>query len=384
MKTIEPREYQLRIIEKTIKAFTQESHKSVLIESPTGSGKTIIALSTLKRLQELIPDITFGWVAMRQKLLIQAAKENENIGVNNIQYISMFDKNPPQCKFMITDEAQHDAADTCISMHGRMGAQFSLGLTATPFRTDRIKLTYEKIITDCGVRFLIEAGYLANFDQYVIKDWSPQIVGQTFLADQERWGKSIFYFKNTQLCFELEKILKDAGVPCAVLLGSLNTSVKDKIYSDFENGTIKALINVYLLTEGFDAPDLKTVWVRDSGKLCTMQMAGRVLRKCPEWLDKVANIIQPENTPYPYARTAKPRKQYVWDEGSWKSIEAGPQVERMTSIVTRVIMPMQVILPKFLDTNGTTISINRKSGIKVKNREAVKKWQNWEVLKKEG
>jgi superfamily II DNA or RNA helicase len=602
---LEPREYQARIIDKVIDSFKVANHKSVLLESPTGSGKSLMGLIICKFLEDEM-GLSVGWVAMRTKLLGQAEKENKKIGVKNIKFVSMFDKNPPKCDLMVTDEClpassrviclvnnepmiitigdvmcgigthvlsadsfglifqpitsrvdmgirelievvtdsgtilitengriftedgyimvsdlvpgasccqtynkergttyeprkisgnpsrktkesatlcvrvwpegtvelarsllsevlvqspsekntkyninttsgtnnqrnnfatqnsiptyntksmvqihtlpsistegkiisirrtakfvntydigvanthnffangilvhncQHDSADTCISMHGKMGAEFALGLTATPYRTDKVKLVYEKIITDCGVRFLVEAGYLSNFDQYVIKDWSPQIVGQTFLAEQERWGKSIFYFKNAQLCFELEKILKDAGVPCAVLLGSLGTAVKDKIYSDFEDGTIKALINVYLLTEGFDAPDLKTVWVRDSSKLPTVQMSGRVLRKCPEWPDKVANIVQPENTPYPYARTAKPRKQFVWDNDSWKSIEAGPQVERMASVVTRVIMPMQIVLPKFLDTNGTTISITRKSGMNVKNN-GIKK-SNW-------
>jgi superfamily II DNA or RNA helicase len=303
---------------------------------------------------------------MRRKLLDQAKKENERIGVKNIKFISMFDKNPPQAEFMITDEAQHDAADTCLALHHNMKALYFLGLTATPFRTDKIKLAFEKIISDCGVRFLIEQGYLANFDQYVVPEWTPYFVAQRYLEKPDEWGKSIFYFKNADQCYEFKKHVADKGLQCEVILGNLSQTQKDDIYTRFEEGALKALVNVYLLTEGFDAPDLQTVWVRDSGKLPTMQMSGRVLRKNPADPTKVARIVQSDKTPYPYAKTAKPREQYIWDNTEWRSIKGGHQIELISSVVIRNILPKPVMLPKVLEGNGNTIRYTKRQGVMVK------------------
>ena len=52
-----------------------------------------------------------------------------------------------------------------------------------------------------------------------------------------------------------------------------------------------------VLTEGFDDPTLQTVWVRPSGRGPTIQMAGRVLRKCG---DMVKQIVQCRETRHPF------------------------------------------------------------------------------------
>lgn len=268
---IETREYQQRLVTKALNAYAQ-GLKSVLLESPTGSGKTIMGLLILKKLQELDPEMSFGWVTMRRKLLLQAKRENERVGVNNISFVSMFDKNPPHFKFMVSDECQHDAAASSADMHKVSGAGLSLGLTATPFRTDRVKLSFDKVISDCGVRFLIESGFLSQFKQWVIPKWTPQDVAKHYLLSPDRWGKSVIYMKTLPLCFETMRILQEGGVTAEVIHGAQSRQEQDDIYERFEDGVTKVLINVYLLTEGFDAPDLQTVFVRDSGKLCTMQM----------------------------------------------------------------------------------------------------------------
>ena len=364
---IEQRDYQIRIVNKTVDAFLKENCKSILIESPTGSGKTLIALQALKRLKEIKPNFTFGWVAMRHKLLQQAKIENERVGVQDITFISMFDDSPPKVNVMITDEAQHDAAATCAALHKTMEAELSIGLTATPFRTDRIKLAYEKVIHDCGVRFLIEQGYLSNFHQYVIPKWSPTEVATQYAAEQPRWGKSIVYMLTKELCWETEKALKNLGVTCAVILGSDGQEKREEIYSKFEDGRIQVLINVYLLTEGFDCPDLNTVFVRDSGKLCTMQMAGRVLRKDPNNKDKIANIVQAETTPFPYTKVAKAKREFVFmpeatgilADTKWRSLEPGPQVEMVSNLVREQILPIPVTLPAYLEKGTGRIYATR-------------------------
>lgn len=266
MRPLEQRDYQLRIISKTHHAFCVDGIKSVLIESPTGSGKTVMGLSALKRIKETYPEIRFGWVAMRQKLLTQAAEENERVGVQDIKFVSMFDSKPPKCDLLVTDEAQHDAAATMATLHKEMGAKWSLGLTATPFRTDRVKLSYEKIIRDCGVRFLIEEGWLSPFDQCVIPNWTPLEIAKQLISNPKRWGKSVVFFHEQKDCWKLHAYLKQYKINSAVMLGSMHIEKeREPIFDAFDEGKLQVLINVQLLTEGFDCLDDKTEILTEKG-----------------------------------------------------------------------------------------------------------------------
>ncbi len=81
MIDVEPRPYQTRIIDKVVSLFLgthrggideiEPAARSVLIESPTGSGKTVIGLLVAKVLQQQT-GVRVGWVAMRRNLLQQA------------------------------------------------------------------------------------------------------------------------------------------------------------------------------------------------------------------------------------------------------------------------------------------------------------------------
>ena len=63
-----------------------------MIESPTGSGKTIMALAIARQMQQEF-GFSIGWAAMRRNLLTQAQNENRRWGFDlDIQTISMFDK----------------------------------------------------------------------------------------------------------------------------------------------------------------------------------------------------------------------------------------------------------------------------------------------------
>jgi len=370
---VQPRPYQRRIVGKTMQMFRgefvheqtgelEEASSSIMIESPTGSGKTIMALMAAKTLQVDNPDIVFGWVAMRRNLLAQAAKENKekNIGVTNIHWTSMFEKRPvelvqarkegrPIC--MIIDEAQHDAASSMAHLHNIIEPNQILGMTATPFRTDRMKLCFQKVIKDCGIHQLIQDGYLAPFHHYTIPRWSADEVADHYCADPDRWGKSIFFFVNLEECFTLGRILDERGIRNEVVTGSSKREVQ---FPRFESGEIKCLINCMTLTEGFDCPSLQTAWVRDSGKGCTMQMGGRAFRQFPG-LD-FKQIVQSKQTKWPFIRTAMPAMQYLWVQDEWRSLEVNPRLNDINQAARMVIAQTAVDLPKFcLDRKGKAV-----------------------------
>lgn len=348
---LEQRPYQQRIISKAVKAYREEDASSVMIESPPGSGKTIMSLSIVKQLfehsEELFDkspeDVQVGWVAMRRNLLAQAEAENLKVRCPNVHYISMFSSDPPPVDVLVIDEAHHDAAASCANIHNICQPKVSLGLTATPYRTDRMKLCFNKVIKDAGFHLLIEDGFLSKFDQWMIPDWSAEQVVKTFMEKPEEWGKSVMFFLTIAECQKAANLLQKQGITCEVVTGSSN---REQQISDFIKGKVQVLLNVYVLCEGFDCCDMKTVFVRDSSRGPTIQMAGRVLRKHPDV--PVANIVQSVRTRYPFTRTASPNRQYLYQDGSWREVGESKMVQVMSRFMLNRVMNAEVHLPGML------------------------------------
>ncbi|MHA2082972.1 MAG: DEAD/DEAH box helicase [Planctomycetota bacterium] len=370
---VQPRPYQRRIVTKTTQMFRgdyvdehtgnglDEPISSVMIESPTGSGKTVMALLAAKTLQQDDPDLVIGWVAMRRNLLVQAERENRKHGINleNAHWISMFDKSPDELIqarkdgkriLMIVDEAQHDAASSMSHLHNIIEPDMILGMTATPFRTDKMKLCFQKVIKDCGIHQLIQDGWLAPFHHYSIPQWDAATVADHYCADPERWGKSIFFFVNLEECHKLGREFELRGIDHEIVTGSSN---RDAQLERFESGEINCLINCMVLTEGFDCPSLKTAWVRDSGKGPTMQMGGRAFRQHPDLQYK--QIVQSKNTRWPLIKTAMPAEQYVWSRNQWMALKVNPHLNSINTAARRLIARTAVEMPKFvLSRKGRT------------------------------
>ena len=361
---VEPRDYQSRVVKKTVEllkgqykngaGIVEPAARSVLIESPTGSGKTVMGHLVAKTLQQSDPDLVVGWVAMRRNLLSQASKENQSLGirVKNIHYVSMFDKEAAglaQARkagkkiLLICDEAQHDAASSMTHLHNLIKPDFIVGLTATPFRTDSIKLVFDKVVKDTGIHQLIQDGYLAEFHHYSVQNWEPEQLADLYHEFSDRWGKSIFFMKNLNDCFKLQHCLLSHEISSEVVTGS---SDRERQLEWFRRGESTVLINCMVLTEGFNDPSLQSVFVRPSAKGPTIQMAGRALRKYPALASK--NVIQCLETKHPFTKTAKPRRQYLLKNGQWLSLQINPKLNLCNQNARWSIATTTIELPKFL------------------------------------
>lgn len=360
---LQPRPYQFRIVGKVVDMFQgrhigangslKPASKSVMIESPTGSGKTSMALLAAKALQSEIPDLVVGWVAMRRNLLTQAEAENadKEIRVQNVHFVSMFDHTPKKLLeqrsekklLLIVDESQHDAASSMAHLHNILKPEFVLGMTATPFRSDRVKLCFDSVVTDIGIHQLIQSGYLSKYHHYTIDKFDPETVAQHYLSDRKRWGKSIFYFLTHDECVSLALKLRAEGVGCEVVTGSSDV---DTQIASFRSGNIDCLINCMKLTEGFNDPSLKTAWVRDSSRGPTIQMAGRAFRKFEGVEFK--QVVQSKNTSWPMIRTAMPDEQYQWSIDSWRMLKVNPKIEEITQNCRMAVAGLVVKMPEFI------------------------------------
>jgi len=354
----ETRPYQLRIAENALRMFRgtwrnrvgqlEPSAHSVMVESPTGSGKTIMALAIARQMQREF-GFSIGWAAMRRNLLAQAQNENRRWGFDlDMQTISMFDKNPPAVDMLVVDEAQHDAAMSMANLHCIIRPKKVLGLTATPFRTDRIKLCFDKVIRDAGIHQLIQDGYLSRYHHYTIPEYTPATVARFLIDQPDRWGKSLVFFHRYEQCCECYRILTSSGIRAEVVTAKTD---RERQIADFANGRIDILINMLILTEGFDCPSLKTVFCRPSGRGCTIQMGGRVFRNHPELRHK--QIVQCKNTRHPFVKTAMADEQYVWVDGQWRSLSLNQEISAISDRARHVIARAQVQLPKLVAAHKT-------------------------------
>jgi superfamily II DNA or RNA helicase len=345
---VEPRPYQQRIIQRAVELFLDKNFRSVLVESPTGSGKTVMGLLIARCLQELA-GLRVGWVAMRRNLLTQAAAENTGRGINvRAEFISMFDKEPPRgLDLLIVDEAQHDAASSMAHLHNVIQPRYILGLSATPFRADKVKLCFQSVIRDAGIQRLIQDGYLSPYHHYTIPVFTPAAVADFYANDAGRWGKSIAYFHTLDDCYNCAGLLRRRGVRCDVVTGS---SDRDTQIDDFRAGRLDVLLNCMVLAEGFDCPELRTVFCRPSVKSLTIQMCGRAFRKHPSIAFK--QIVQCQKTRWPIQRTASAAQQYLWVENSWRSLKVNNQIDAITTRTLRALAHIDVKLPRCLQIHA--------------------------------
>src|SRR4051812_3000060 len=211
---LEARPYQQRIICRAVSLFhgtavdregrPEGEVSSVLVESPTGSGKTVMGLSVARWMQRNL-GMTVGWAAMRRNLLWQAQAENVRGFGAEVKLISMFDKQPPQVDLLGIDEAHHDGALSTANLDSGIKPRQILGFSATPFRSARLKLCFGEPTRDAGIPQLIPGGYLSPYLNSTIPAYTPEGVAEAYAREPNRWGKSLIFFHTLEQCRQCHK-----------------------------------------------------------------------------------------------------------------------------------------------------------------------------------
>ena len=319
--TWETRPYQQEAVAACLAGFMEKRCASVMLESPVGSGKTYMALETIHLLQELLGRrLRVDWVAPRRHLLQQVMEANMDLHRDVVRPVSLFEKTPPEADLVVLDEAHHEATQSCVLLYEKMKAAYVLGLSATPLRTDRMKLSFQETVTTCSIDRLIREGYLSPFHSYMLPHYGPQIVGECYLNSPERWGKSLVFFQTVMECCQFQKVLAQAGVPCEVVTAE---SDKDRQLEEFVAGKVCVIANVSMLTEGFDQPDVQTIFARDASRLPTIQMCGRGLRKADG--KSFCNIVQSAKTSYLFEKVTPAQRRFKLMNGQWMALQDGTE-----------------------------------------------------------
>lgn len=297
------RPYQLQAIDSIRGAAATSS--AILCVSPTGSGKTTIA-SEIARLT-VARGRRVLWLAHRAELVEQAFDRLRDFGleVGAIAASSTRPPNPyhpvqvasiqtllarglrPEADTLIWDEAHHAPSTLWSGLASDYRSRLLIGFSATPERSDGRGLgtVYTHIVEAAGVRQLVGLGHLVPCE--IVRPGRRLCAGQIAQRPVDAWRAHAE--GRPTICFSPSVIAADAhaaefvqaGIPAAVV--TADTPNRSQILADFRSGAIRVLVNVYVLTEGFDAPETSCVILaRGCGTQGTyLQMVGRGLRPAP-------------------------------------------------------------------------------------------------------
>lgn len=316
------RPYQSRAIELLRESYRQ-GHKRVVLVSPTGSGKTVIAMAIV----ELAAVKNGGrvlFIAHRREIIDQTSKKLDEIGVHHgvimgddgrhdlsapVQVASiqtLIRRELPPADFIIIDECHLSVANSYIKVLDAYNDTPVLGLTATPWRTDGRGLgsVYQDMVVVSQVKGLIQRGFLIAPEIYA--PYRPDLsnvkvrAGDYVEADLSRAldknhlvGSIVHHWKayardKITVAFAcsiqhskhiVENFLK-AGVPAAHIDHETPRDERNAVLEKLASGEIKVVSNVGILTEGWDLPALEVaIMARPTmSESLYLQMVGRIMR----------------------------------------------------------------------------------------------------------
>ena len=332
------RDYQKDICSRTVEAF--KTHRSVMVQMPTGTGKTIVLASLVneelrvkkrkfdevneelqyRRCQSIYNNILI--VAHRRELVEQIRDsirrlgiDNGNITVCSIQWLTYnINKVKETPQLVVIDEAHHALAKTYRMMWEAWHEAKFLGLTATPCRMNRAGFTdlFECLVMSWSIGQFIREGWLSLFDYYSIKVDSEE---QRIINSLEKRGadgdyqakelnamlnrkpsierlyesvaryakgkKGIVYAININHAHNIAEYYREHGVNAVAIDSRIPAEVRRQTVEEFKAGKIRVMVSVDLFSEGFDCPDVEFIQLaRPTLSLAKyLQMVGRGLRK---------------------------------------------------------------------------------------------------------
>jgi DNA repair protein RadD len=340
IEMLKEREYQTRAVAELLKRF--KVHQRIVAVSPTGSGKTFVAAILLRQFQKK----RVLWVAHRLELLYQAADHLKTCGVprgdigifsgtkkDNVDArillasVDMFRAHlVPKVDLIVVDEAHRVMANSYQEITFAQPKALVLGLTATPERLDGKPLgdVFQDMLLVSEAMELIQDGYLSrpscygvdrevaeamtagigsrhgDFDNGQLGEAMSgrQLVGNVVHECARLAGglRTIVFAVNRAHGKTLFDRFQESGRPSAYLDGETEAVERASIVDGLKSGRIEVVVNVEVLSEGFDCESVKCIALARPTKSLTMylQQVGRSMRPFegvePVVLDHAGNV----------------------------------------------------------------------------------------------
>lgn len=319
-EALDLRDYQFDALDK-LRALIRSGKRKLVLVAPTGAGKTVIAAKMAQLSRELGNRVLF--LAHRRELITQAADKLQRSGVNagiimagekpqpslpvqvaSIQTLARRSK--PPADLVIVDECHHATSDSWRNVIDAYPNATIIGLTATPWRTDRVGLKdlFEDSVLAATPAQLIKSGALCPYEAYaydapdlhnvkvragefqsedlalacntsvlvgnVVREYQAHTIGK----------RALVFAVNVEHSMALVGQFNDADIPARHVDYKTPKAERDEAIQDMRSGQILVLSSVSLFSEGFDLPSAEVcIMARPTMSLSLhLQMMGRVMR----------------------------------------------------------------------------------------------------------
>lgn len=326
-KIIQPRPYQQRCLD-AIRESARKGNRRILVVSPTGSGKMLMAAMLMQ--SALDKENHAAFFADKRELVKQNEVELRRLGVtfgtimaDETEYHAARAKvvskdtlwsrafrqkkiAPPRAECIILDEAHRSMSKTWGAVAAHYNKSFVIGFTATPCRMDGkglgdfyddliVMATYKELQ---GLGFIVPVRLFAptkpdlkglrsskgDYAKTPLEDRMDEktLVGNivTDWASRAADRVTIAFASGIRHSLHIRNEFRDAGYIAEHIDGKTETAKRDEILRAFRNGEINVLSNYGVLTEGVDAPICKCIILARPTKSFALfrQMTGRAQR----------------------------------------------------------------------------------------------------------
>lgn len=320
-------DYQEKIVSDVFNKF-KEGKRAILVQSPAGSGKSIIMAELARRMTAQNRNVLF--IVHRQEIVEQIQDEFSQQEVNMDHCICttvvkaknrlLNSDNTWKPDLILTDETHHSRAKTYQKIYHYFPYALRVGFTATPWRLSGkgFEDIYEDLIIGPSVSWLIRNKHLAPFKyyserlidtddlskastgDYTTKSITQEVNRHQILGDVvESYKKfandeqTILYAHDVDYSKKIVKRFQDNGINAEHCDSTTPAKDRDRIMNDFREGRIKILSNVDLISEGFDVPDCSCViLLRPTASLVIdVQQSMRCMRYKPNKIAKIIDLV---------------------------------------------------------------------------------------------
>lgn len=326
------REYQREAVEAVL-AGLDRGERGGLVSLPTGAGKTVVAARVLASvpgralvvahtsvlvcqlrealeayLREPVGLVLDGSIELADARIVVASRQS--LTVKRLAAIAA----AQAFEVLVFDEAHHAAED---SMYSRLLDAlracnpwlFVLGLTATPWRESG-RMLFERWLFSREIADLVPLGVLAPVRYETIElplnlrgvrlsgrgdqDYNPKTLEPSLLAVGEQTaqriaplvrslGHVVVFAVTVKHAHALAQVLESLDITAAPIWGAMKHRDRDEVLQRWRDSAIQALVNVGIVTEGFDEPRISAiVFARPTAStLFYIQALGRGLRTAP-------------------------------------------------------------------------------------------------------
>ncbi|HXK48157.1 MAG TPA: DEAD/DEAH box helicase [Deltaproteobacteria bacterium] len=298
-----------------------------VLEAPPGAGKTVIALSVIARRKQpaLVivhtKELLYQWhrracefLGMDGDAIGLIGDGHSRIGdrltialINSLYKV--IDEVKPAVGHLVVDECHHVPARTFTDAVGLFDSTYMLGLSATPYRRDKLtRIIYfylgdrvheirpaelqamERIMRAKLIVRHTNCAFFFDADeyQYMISALVENAKRNSLIVDDvvahswvEDTGIALVISDRVSHCEELFRAIRARGVDACMLTGSVPVRERARIVEDLNGNRARVLVaTAQLIGEGFDLKQLSSIFLATPIKFTgrVKQYIGRILR----------------------------------------------------------------------------------------------------------